>query len=790
MSLSWKSLVSRKPNIQRLKARQDIDGLIKALEFVSDKDFSPQMIIVEEAATALGDLRDDRGLAPLLNAIDRLKELHGNILKMRSGMTILEKTMALLDAQISVVAYALDVTEGAFLRIVGRRDVLAVTRWAKEHPGEAVPKAPKAPRQDSGASRSDSHSTPRTPSPARQSVAGRGMAAQLPPVDETFQPGEVMTEVFKEAELKAGDVIRLWGDANVTQQKGWILFWWSEVLRVSGSEIHLKDLKTGKEYEHSISGNAPYGVRGFRHPNPRRFLAKPGPDSSMRDNESIRNGMGIIEEAYLVREDKSISARFDAALDQVAAEGGVGVQALIGGLSAGTSVVGNTLQLQNWGDLAWNEFLKKAYVADKLGKIHALDAAAALGDLTRAYSNVEQFNTIVRPSAARALYEISRNAGTHHFSRAMAELVDVFRVGSDERRAVVRDCLQQVYEKVGEPVVDVLSGALVGDADDTVRIYAALILGRCRSANALDALLHGLDDQSVPVARNAASALGKIADARAVDSLIKALEHEHWTVRNNAAISLGEIADRRAVTALSKAAGDNNGDVRKAAEWALGEIKTHLYRELLFHLRRRQSVLTAASDDHEDPNPRSRASRPETKQPAEVREHEAKRPQQVHEGRLQAVYFPRDLVENSPAAPTMTRIEELANEDWIGREDWAVTRIKDSIAELDEVMRIGAPVWLSYPPINIAKVATLSLLMHDHDPGVASTAANALWQLLLTTATPAKVALLERIASRTDTEAKNNVASRLLSDLMTSALGRDLKTGEMESVTTLITMHL
>lgn len=190
------------------------------------------------------------------------------------------------------------------------------------------------------------------------------------------------------------------------------------------------------------------------------------------------------------------------------------------------------------------------------------------------------------------------------------------------------------------------------------------------------------------------------------------------------------------------------------------------------------------------PVPRSGASRPEAKQPAEVHEHEAKRPQQVHEGRLQAVYFPRDLVEKSPAAPTMNRIEELANADWIFREDWSVTRIQDAIEELDEVMRIGAPVWLSYPPINSAKVATLLLLMHDHDPRVASTAANALWQLLLTTATPAKVALLERIASRTDTEAKNKVAHRLLSDLMTSALGRDLETGEMESVTTLISMHL
>ena len=48
---------------------------------------------------------------------------------------------------------------------------------------------------------------------ARDSAGEKmGQENTLPLTDETFQPGEVMSEVFSEDELKAGDVIRLWSD--------------------------------------------------------------------------------------------------------------------------------------------------------------------------------------------------------------------------------------------------------------------------------------------------------------------------------------------------------------------------------------------------------------------------------------------------------------------------------------------------------------------------------------------------------------------------------------------------
>ncbi len=102
-----------------------------------------------------------------------------------------------------------------------------------------------------------------------------GQESTLPLTDETFQPGEVMSEVFSEDELKAGDVIRLWSDdlPYTFGTKGWMpQWWWSEVLKTSEHRVYLKDLESGEEYDHSISGNAPYGLRGYKHPNPKRFL--------------------------------------------------------------------------------------------------------------------------------------------------------------------------------------------------------------------------------------------------------------------------------------------------------------------------------------------------------------------------------------------------------------------------------------------------------------------------------------------------------------------------------------
>jgi HEAT repeat protein len=58
---------SRRPNVQELKAEQDIDGLIEALDFESDHN------VRQSAAWALGELASTQAVDPLLKALDDTK---------------------------------------------------------------------------------------------------------------------------------------------------------------------------------------------------------------------------------------------------------------------------------------------------------------------------------------------------------------------------------------------------------------------------------------------------------------------------------------------------------------------------------------------------------------------------------------------------------------------------------------------------------------------------------------------------------------------------------------------
>lgn len=55
---------SRRPNIQQLKSDQDIEGLIKALEYQEDQN------VRLAAASALGRIKDSRAVEPLISALE------------------------------------------------------------------------------------------------------------------------------------------------------------------------------------------------------------------------------------------------------------------------------------------------------------------------------------------------------------------------------------------------------------------------------------------------------------------------------------------------------------------------------------------------------------------------------------------------------------------------------------------------------------------------------------------------------------------------------------------------
>lgn len=58
-----------KPNIEKLKARGDVQALIKALRYKNQRDEQGSMYVRAGAARALGELGDSRAVEPLITAL-------------------------------------------------------------------------------------------------------------------------------------------------------------------------------------------------------------------------------------------------------------------------------------------------------------------------------------------------------------------------------------------------------------------------------------------------------------------------------------------------------------------------------------------------------------------------------------------------------------------------------------------------------------------------------------------------------------------------------------------------
>ena len=156
----------------------------------------------------------------------------------------------------------------------------------------------------------------------------------------------------------------------------------------------------------------------------------------------------------------------------------------------------------------------------------------------------------------------------------------------------------------------------------------------------------------------------------------------------------------------------------------------------------------------------------------------SKKPQQEEASappKFEVTYFREETV-----AKWDPRIRQLANED-----DASVLRA--SIRELDSTDQMALAVCLALSPITSTKVATLSLLMQTQ---VADVASHALWQQLMSVAGEHELALLREYESPKPTSVNYDAAYALLSGLMTSALGRDMKVGEMENVRGLVDRFL
>jgi HEAT repeat protein len=134
--------------------------------------------------------------------------------------------------------------------------------------------------------------------------------------------------------------------------------------------------------------------------------------------------------------------------------------------------------------------------------------------------------------------------------------------------AGLRNAAMEIYVRLGPTSAGPLL-ALLGDADEEVRLFAAVMLGSLKEARAVADLVRALSDPNGNVRHAAAASLGQIGSPEAVPRLIEALRSEPW-LQYPAIHALGEIADHRAAPALLDLLDDDF--LRAPALEALGRL--------------------------------------------------------------------------------------------------------------------------------------------------------------------------------------------------------------------------
>lgn len=121
MGFSWGSLVKRPPNIQKLKARKDVDGLVKALAYRDPKGTADGTRVRAAAAAALGDLGDDRALEPLSEARVRLDKFKSDLEEIRRiGRTLSNQSaIAPIAGELEAIKQASQAIDAALGKIRG-----------------------------------------------------------------------------------------------------------------------------------------------------------------------------------------------------------------------------------------------------------------------------------------------------------------------------------------------------------------------------------------------------------------------------------------------------------------------------------------------------------------------------------------------------------------------------------------------------------------------------------------------------------------------------------------------
>jgi HEAT repeat protein len=145
----------------------------------------------------------------------------------------------------------------------------------------------------------------------------------------------------------------------------------------------------------------------------------------------------------------------------------------------------------------------------------------------------------------------------------------------------IRWCAVRALERLGaEEATDTFIWVLMDKEPFYFKTAAARGLGKIKSPNAIDALIHVFNENNWRVWEEASKALVQIGKP-AVEPLIRALKSPHTRIRRKAAWTLGIIKSEKAVVALVEALKNKEWIVRDEAAVALSRINSQKAVELL-----------------------------------------------------------------------------------------------------------------------------------------------------------------------------------------------------------------
>ena len=124
-------------------------------------------------------------------------------------------------------------------------------------------------------------------------------------------------------------------------------------------------------------------------------------------------------DAYLVHHDPKVLEAVAKALAEVHASPG-GLTTLLDRLSEGVVLDGGRIQLADWGNITWNELLKKREVIRCLQRAKDGSAVGDLGALLQAECSHGQWADIIQPAIARALSDIGTKEAVQALKDALS----------------------------------------------------------------------------------------------------------------------------------------------------------------------------------------------------------------------------------------------------------------------------------------------------------------------------------------------------------------------------------